>query len=224
MMTDVARHIDHTILKATTVISDIVQLCSEAAAYHFAAVCVPPNFVASAKKELTGSDVKVATVIGFPFGYSAIKAKLAEVDQALNDGAEELDIVINISALKNGSLDLLRNEINTLLPPAHAANSTVKTIIESGVLTDEEIVTCCRIYSEAGVDYLKTSTGYAESGASIHAVQLLKANLPSHIRIKASGGIRSLESVLNYINAGADRIGTSSGVGIMKQQQQLLKS
>lgn len=215
---DMAVYIDHTILKAATVMSDVKKLCSEATEYHFAAVCVPPPFVKTSKKLLTGSEVQVSTVVGFPLGYSNARAKLAEVQQALSDGADELDVVINLSALKNGSWSYLESEMDLLLHPVHEGHKIVKVIIESGILTDEEIIKCCEIYAKVGVDYLKTSTGYAETGATLKAVQLLRANLPSTIKIKASGGIRSYESAIEYILAGADRIGCSAGIEIMKQQ------
>lgn len=215
---NIAEYIDHTILKPATVITDVKKLCSEAIEYGFAAVCVPPPYVRNSKQLLVGSGVKVATVVGFPFGYSVAKAKLAEVDQAINDGADELDIVINLSALKNGTWSYLESEMNALLKPAHDNKRIVKVIIESGILSDEEILRCCEIYAKVGVDYLKTSTGYAERGATLHAVQLMRANLPSAIRIKASGGIKTYESALLYIQAGADRIGCSAGVAIMKEQ------
>lgn len=217
-MKNIASYIDHTILKPTTIASDIKQLCSEAADYHFAAVCVPPPFVKNARQLLEGSGVKVATVVGFPFGYSVSSAKLAEVEQALKDGADELDVVINISAVKSGSWSYLESEIRLLLAPIRQQQKQIKVIIESGILTDEEIIACCRIYAEAGVDFLKTSTGYAEKGASVHAVQLMRANLPSDIKIKASGGIRTYDAALEFVNAGADRIGCSAGVAIMNQQ------
>lgn len=222
-MINVAKYIDHTVLKPTTVADDVKQLCNEARNYQFAAVCVPPPFVKYAGKQLSESEVRVATVVGFPFGYSAAAAKLAEVRQALKDGADELDIVINLTALKGGSLQYLTSEINLLLPPVRDEGKLVKVIIESGILSDEEIVTCCRIYGEAGVDYLKTSTGYAEKGASLHAVQLMRTNLPSTIKIKASGGIRTYASAVEYIDAGAERIGCSAGVAIMKEQQLSVK-
>jgi deoxyribose-phosphate aldolase len=217
-MIDVSGYIDHTVLKPSTVVNDVKKLCSEAAEYHFAAVCIPPPFVKTSKKLLTGTEVKVSTVIGFPFGYSNARAKLAEVQQALTDGADELDAVINLSALKNGSWSYLESEMDLLIHPIHDAKKIVKVIIETGMLTDEEIIKCCEIYTRLKVDFLKTSTGYAETGATIKAVQLLRANLPSSIKIKASGGIRTYESAVQFIEAGADRIGCSAGVEIMKQQ------
>jgi deoxyribose-phosphate aldolase len=215
---NVARYIDHTILKPTTVLDDVRKLCNEAIEFQFAAVCIPPPFVRAAKDFLIGSEVKVATVIGFPFGYSLPAAKLSEVEQAIEDGADELDIVINISAVKSGLWNELEAEMKLLLSPIHLNGSIVKVIFESGILSDEEIVTCCRIYANIGVDFVKTSTGYAETGATLHAVQLMRANLPSHIKIKASGGIRTFESAVEFIEAGAERIGCSAGVSIVKQQ------
>jgi deoxyribose-phosphate aldolase len=215
---NVAPYIDHTILKATTVVDDINKLCSEALQYKFAAVCVPPPFVKTAKDVLQGSDVKVATVIGFPFGYSITAAKLKEVEQALEDGADELDVVLNISAVKNGLWTELEAEIKALITAVHENGKIVKVIIESGVLSDQEIISCCRICSKYGSDFVKTSTGYAETGATLAAVQLMRANLPSHIRIKASGGIKTFEAAKQFIEAGADRIGCSAGVSIIKQQ------
>ncbi|MDD2793980.1 MAG: deoxyribose-phosphate aldolase, partial [Sediminibacterium sp.] len=170
----IARYIDHTILKPTTLVADIEKLCKEAVDYGFAAVCVPPNFVKKAQSLLEGTPVKVATVIGFPFGYSAVEAKLAEVLLAIVDGADELDVVINISAIKNNDWEYLANEINHLMPVIKGKEKVIKVIIESGVLTDEEIIKCCELYGVAGIDYLKTSTGYAEKGASVEAVKLFR--------------------------------------------------
>ncbi len=212
----VNQFIDHTILKPTTLVSDIEKLCAEATEYQFAAVCVPPNFIKKSKELTTGSSVKVATVIGFPFGYSAVEAKLAEIVLALVDGVDELDIVINISAIKNNDWEYLANEINHLLPVIKQHNKTVKIIIESGILTDDEIVKCCQLYGAAGIDYLKTSTGYAEKGASVHTVELFRKNLPPNVQIKASGGIRDYAFAKELVEAGATRLGCSAGVAIVK--------
>ena len=214
---NIASYIDHTVLKPTTTITDIEKLCAEAMQYDFAAVCVPPLFVKKAKELTAGSSVKVATVIGFPFGYSAIEAKVAEIILAILDGADELDMVINISAIKNKDWQFLASEINTVMPIIKGKGKIIKVIIESGVLTDEEIITCCDIYGAAGVDFMKTSTGYAEKGATVHAVQLMKAHLASTIKIKASGGIKDYDFALQLINAGADRIGCSSSVKIAEE-------
>jgi len=215
---NVASYIDHTILKPDTLLDDVKKLCSEAIEYKFAAVCVPPPFVNVSKEFTKGTDIKVATVIGFPFGYAATEAKVAEVYRALEDGADELDIVINISDVKNGYWQKIEKEMTQLITPVHENAKIVKVIIESGSLTDAEIIRCCGICAHINADYVKTSTGYAESGATLHAVQLMRANLPSGISIKASGGIRTYEAAKQYIEAGADRIGCSAGVSIIKQQ------
>ncbi len=212
---NIAKYIDHTILKPTTLVSDIEQLCAEAKQYHFAAVCVPPNFVKKAKSLVAGSEVKVATVIGFPFGYSAVEAKIAEILLAIVDGADELDVVINISAIKNNDWIYLANEINHIMPIIRAKNKVVKIIIESGILTKDEIIKCCEIYGLAGIDYLKTSTGYAEKGATVEAVKLFRTHLPDQVQIKASGGIRDYQFAKELIDAGATRLGCSAGVAIV---------
>jgi deoxyribose-phosphate aldolase len=215
---NIAKFIDHTVLKPTTLISDIEKLCAEAKEYGFAAVCVPPNFVKRAKALTAGSTVKVATVIGFPFGYSAVEAKIAEIVLAIVDGADELDVVINISAIKNNDWQFLADEINHIMPIIRSKDKVIKIIIESGVLTDEEIIKCCDIYGLAGIDYLKTSTGYAEKGASVEAVKLFRKHLPDHIQIKASGGIRDYAFAKELVDAGATRLGCSAGVAIVKGQ------
>jgi deoxyribose-phosphate aldolase len=163
--------------------------------------------------------VKVATVIGFPFGYSTVKAKLAEVEQAIEDRADELDIVINLIALKEGNWALLEEEMTVLTDRAHAAHQLVKVIIESGVLTDEEVIRCCGVYARVGVDFLKTSTGYAEKGATVAAVKLMRQHLPEGIRIKASGGIRDAVFARELIAAGAQRLGCSAGVKIVREEE-----
>ncbi len=196
-------------------VSDIEKLCAEAKQYDFAAVCVPPNFVKVAKEQVVGSDVKVATVIGFPFGYSATEAKIAEIILAMVDGADELDVVANISAIKNGDWAAIADEINHILPIIRSKGKAVKIIIESGVLTNDEIIKCCDIYGIAGIDFLKTSTGYAEKGASVEAVQLFRKHLPEAVHIKASGGIRDYATAKQMIDAGATRIGCSAGVAIV---------
>ncbi len=210
------QYIDHTILKPTTLISDIEKLCAEAKQYQFAAVCVPPNFVKQAKNLLKDSAVKVATVIGFPFGYSAVEAKIAEILLAMVDGADELDVVINISAIKNNDWLYLANEINHIMPIIRSKDKIIKIIIESGILTDEEIIKCCEIYGLAGIDYLKTSTGYAEKGATLEAVKLFRQHLPNQVQIKASGGIRDYAFAKQLLDAGATRLGCSAGVAIVQ--------
>ncbi len=220
-MKSIASYIDHTILKPTTVAEDVRKLCEEAVAYAFAAVCVPPQFVKLAGELTAGSGVKVATVIGFPFGYNTTAAKVAEIRQAIADGADELDMVHNISALKQGDYAFLSAEVAQCLQPVRLHNKCLKVIIESGILTDEEISRSCEVYARHKVDFVKTSTGYAETGATVHAVTLMRAALPGTIEIKASGGIRDYVFAAELVKAGATRIGASAGVAIVKEEQSI---
>jgi deoxyribose-phosphate aldolase len=215
----IATYIDHTVLRPTTTLADVTQLCAEAKQYGFAAVCVPPLFVKKAVELVGGSDVKVATVIGFPFGYSAIEAKLAETVLAIVDGADELDLVINISAIKNNDWQFLASEINAILPIVRKKNKVIKIIIESGVLTDNEIIQCCDLYGAAGVDFMKTSTGYAQTGATVEAVQLMRRHLADAVKIKASGGIKNYTFAMQLIAAGANRLGCSSSVQLVAEEK-----
>lgn len=216
---DIASYIDHTVLKPTTLLSDVEKICAEAIENNFAAVCVPPLFVKRAKAICASTNVKVATVIGFPFGYSAVEAKLAEILLAIVDGADELDFVINISAIKNNDWQYLANELNTILPIIRGKQKVIKIIIESGILTDEEIIKCCDLYGIAGVDFLKTSTGYAEKGASVHAIKLIRKHAAESIKIKASGGIKDYAFAKQLIDAGADRLGCSSSIAILEESK-----
>jgi deoxyribose-phosphate aldolase len=213
----IAAYIDHTVLKPTTTVSDIERVCAEAKEYAFAAVCIPPLFTKRAKELVADSNVKVSTVIGFPFGYSAIEAKVAEIVLAIIDGVDELDIVINISAIKNNDWQFLASEINALMPIIKSKQKVIKVIIESGILTNEEIIKCCDIYGAAGVDFMKTSTGYAEKGATVEAVRIMRAHLPDNIQIKASGGIKTYTFAKELIDAGATRLGCSSSVQLVKE-------
>jgi len=215
----IASYIDHTILKPLTPVADVERLCSEAVEYGFAAVCIPPPYVKRCKAILSPTNVKIATVIGFPFGYSAIEAKVAESVLAIVDGADELDMVINLIALRNNDWDYLDKEVRLLLEIIHQKNKILKVIIESGLLSNEEIIKCCELYGKAGIDYLKTSTGYAEKGASVSAVTLMRTHLPANVKIKASGGIRSYDFAKQLIDAGADRLGCSSSVEIVKGEK-----
>jgi deoxyribose-phosphate aldolase len=217
----IASYIDHTILKPTTTVTDVERICSEAKEYSFAAVCIPPLFTKKAKELVSGSGVKVATVIGFPFGYSAIEAKAAETVLAIIDGVDELDVVINISAIKNNDWQFLANEINALMPIIKSKQKLVKIIIESGILTKDEIIKCCDIYGAAGVDFMKTSTGYAEKGATVEAVSIMRTHLPDNIQIKASGGIKTYTFAKELIDAGATRLGCSSSIQLVKEAMQV---
>jgi deoxyribose-phosphate aldolase len=162
--------------------------------------------------------VRVATVVGFPFGYSVAEAKLVELRRAIGDGADELDVVINLGFVKDENGVELEEEMRPLVEGAHEAGRLIKVIIESGILTDEEIVRCCDMYASLGVDFLKTSTGYAEKGAAVEAVRLMRAHLPAAVRIKASGGIRDAGFARELIAAGADRLGCSASVKIVKEE------
>jgi len=212
----IASFIDHTILKPTTTNEEVKKLCEEAIRYEFAAVCVPPPLVRNAKAVLKDSSVKVATVIGFPFGYSIAKAKIFEIQQSIEDGADELDVMINLVALKSNAWTYLESEIRYITEAIHKYNRLLKVIIETGVLTDTEIIRCCEIYAKSGVDFLKTSTGYAEKGASAEAVMLMRAHLPESVRIKASGGIKTYEFARQLVGAGADRLGCSASISIVQ--------
>lgn len=211
------RYIDHTVLKPTTTLEDIKNLCMEAVEYDFAAVCIPPPFVKLAKTFVGNTTTKVATVVGFPFGYSAIEAKVAESVLSIIDEADELDMVANILAIRNGDWSYVEKEIATVMPLIRNKQKVIKVIIESGILLEEEIIRCCELYARYGVDFVKTSTGYAEKGASVEAVALMRKHLPANIQIKASGGIRTFAFAQELIAVGATRIGASASVEIMKQ-------
>ena len=210
-----ARFIDHTILKNTATARDVDKICKEAMEFSFAAVCIPPYFVQDAKKLVEGSDVKLATVIGFPFGYHHYKTKLEEAGSAMEEGADELDVVMNLAAFKSNDLAYIETEVDQLSKLTAAAGKTLKIIIESGVLTAEEIIKCCELYQHFPVQFLKTSTGYAEKGASVEAVALMRSHLPPHIQIKASGGIRTAAFAHQLIDAGATRLGCSASIAIV---------
>lgn len=211
----IAHFIDHTILKPETKIAEIEKLCTEAVTHGFASVCVPPYFIELAKQKVAGSTVKVATVIGFPFGYSHYSAKVAEVKDALAKGADELDMVINVAALVNGDIATLDAEIKAVTEAIGDSGATLKLILETGILNEDQIMACCVLYSNYPVQFLKTSTGYAAKGASVEAVQIMRANLPAHIQIKASGGIRDYAFAKQLIDAGATRLGCSASVAIV---------
>ena len=216
---NIAAYIDHTILKPTTTNEEVLTLCQEALKFQFAAVCVPPNFVALAKSLLTNSEVKVATVIGFPFGYSNTAAKLAEINQAIEDGADELDMVHHLAALKNKDWELVEADVKACTEACHRKGKIIKVIVESGLLTDDELLECCKRYQHYPIDFMKTSTGYAAVGATTHAVQLMRANLPETIAIKASGGIRNFSFAQELVLAGANRLGCSASVSIATESQ-----
>ena len=216
---NIAQFIDHTILKPTTTLAEIEKVCEEANQYQFAAVCVPPYFVRDASQILQKKKVKLATVIGFPFGYSHYKAKRKEIKEALKEGAQELDMVMNLAAFKSNDIAYLESEIGEITKVIKDYGAVLKLIIESGILTTEEIIKCCELYKHYPIDYMKTSTGYAEKGASLEAVELMRKHLPSTIQIKASGGIRDYHFAKQLIDAGATRLGCSAGVAIVNGER-----
>ncbi len=206
--------IDHTLLKADARYEDIKTLCDEARQYDFASVCVNPHFIPTCAKLLKGSNVKVCTVIGFPLGQTLTSVKVYETEQALKAGADEIDMVINISNVKAGRDDLIKDEIAAIKRACDG--HLLKVIIETCLLTDEEKERVCRIAVSAGADFVKTSTGFSTGGATIEDVTLMRHVVGPHIGVKASGGVRTLEDVKKMVAAGATRIGTSGGVKIMQ--------
>ncbi|MEA5026378.1 MAG: deoxyribose-phosphate aldolase [Erysipelotrichaceae bacterium] len=208
------KYIDHTLLKPQAQKEDIKKLCSEAKEYDFASVCVNPCWVSYCHGLLKDTDVKVCTVIGFPLGSTSSKAKAYEAQQAVIDGADELDMVINIGALKDHDYPAVVQDIAGVV--AKAKGRCVKVIIETCLLTDEEKITACQAAMEANADFVKTSTGFSTGGATADDVKLMKSVVNGRLAVKASGGIRSLEDMMIMIEAGATRIGTSGGVKIMQ--------
>lgn len=208
--------IDHTILKPETVQAQVETICEEALAYDFASVCINPTWVNLTSKLLAGSNVKVCTVIGFPLGANTPEVKAFETKNAIANGAQEIDMVINIGAAKQGDWDLVERDIRAVV---EAANGTlVKVIIETCLLTDEEKVKACLASVAAGADYVKTSTGFSTGGATVEDVQLMRETVGPDIGVKASGGVRSYEDMEAMVAAGATRIGTSSGVLLMQHK------
>jgi deoxyribose-phosphate aldolase len=214
-----ANYFDHTLLKADCTRKDILALCQEAKDHQFAAVCVPPYYVNLAANELDDTRVKVATVIGFPMGYAATAGKVEEIKRAVNDGADELDVVLNLAALKNGDWNFVQSDLDSMTTAVRLRSKQIKVIIETAMLSAEEIKRVCTICQEVGVDFIKTSTGY-QGGASVDAVKLIKETVKdSNIKIKASGGIRQAADAVALIEAGADRLGSSSAVAIIQAQK-----
>ncbi|MBZ2173661.1 deoxyribose-phosphate aldolase [Schnuerera sp. xch1] len=212
---NIASMIDHTLLKSGATEEMIKNLCNEAKKYDFAAVCVNPFYIKRAKEFLRDSDVKIATVIGFPLGANIKEVKAFETTKAIEDGADEVDMVINIGALKNKDYDIVRDDISAVVEAAKD-KAIVKVIIETCLLTDEEKIKACELSSEAGADFVKTSTGFSTGGATIEDIKLMKNTIKDDMKIKASGGIRDYERAKDMIDAGASRIGASSSVKIIK--------
>ncbi|ADE31413.1 deoxyribose-phosphate aldolase [Streptococcus suis] len=211
------KYIDHTILKPETTQEQVEKILAEAKEYDFASVCVNPTWVALAAESLKDSDVKVCTVIGFPLGANTPAVKAFETKDAISNGADEIDMVINIGALKTGNYDLVLEDIKAVV--AASGDKLVKVIIEACLLTDDEKVKACQLSQEAGADYVKTSTGFSTGGATVADVALMRKTVGPDMGVKASGGARSYEDAIAFIEAGASRIGASSGVAIMNGAQ-----
>ncbi len=212
---DLAHFIDHTLLKPDCTLSEIKQLCEEALQNQFAAVCIPPYYVKDANNILEKSEVKVSTVIGFPMGYASTPSKVEEIKRAIDEGADEMDAVINICAVRNQNWNFIRNEMESLATACHMRGKILKVILETGLLSEAEIIKLCEVAADAQADYVKTSTGYLGQGATVEVVQLMRKVLPAVIKIKASGGIRDRQFAEQLVAAGANRLGSSSGIAIL---------
>lgn len=209
-------YLDHTLLIPTANTDAIKALCEEAIANEFKAICINPYFASSASKILTESDVKLATVAGFPFGYNPTVAKAAEIKWAIDHGADEIDAVVNIAALKSGEFSFVRNDIETIVRSVTMRGKTIKMIVEASILTEDELKRVLEYCVESGVHYIKNSSGYQGDGATVDMIQKLRSMLPPDIKIKASGGIKSKRQAIKLIEAGADRIGSSACLNIIK--------
>ena len=210
--------IDHTALKADTTKEQIVKLCNEAKEYGFFSVCINPTWVKTAANELQGSEVKVCTVIGFPLGASTSETKAFETKDAIEKGADEVDMVVNIGALKDQNDDLVEQDIRAVVEAARG-KALVKVIIETSLLTQEEKVRACKLAVAAGANYVKTSTGFSTGGATVEDIKLMRETVGPGIGVKASGGVRDREGALQMVEAGATRIGASAGIAIVKGEQ-----
>ncbi len=216
---DIARTIDHTLLKPDATEDQVRVLCDEAARYHFASVCVNPGFVRLCAQLLRGSQVKVCTVIGFPLGATTSATKAFEARRAIREGATEIDMVLNVGALKSGDYQLVFEDIREVSQAAHDAGALLKVILETALLTDEEKVAACLLAKRARADFVKTSTGFSSGGATLRDVAIMRATVGPDIGVKASGGIKSYLDAVGMIEAGATRIGASAGVSIVKESK-----
>jgi deoxyribose-phosphate aldolase len=212
----VAALIDHTILKADATRAEVTKVCREARQYRFASVCVNPYWVPLVKAELAGSPVKVCTVVGFPLGATSTEAKVCETADAIRAGAQEIDMVINIGALRSGETDAVRQDIASVVHASHAGGAIVKVILETALLDDAQKRIASQLAKAAGADFVKTSTGFSTAGATVHDIELMRAAVGPTMGVKASGGIRSLEDLKSMAAAGATRIGASASVKIVE--------
>lgn len=210
---EIMKHVDHTQLKAFATWEDIQKLCDEAVEYQTASVCIPPCYIQRVK-EAYGEQINICTVVGFPLGYSVTEAKIAETKKALEDGASEIDMVINISDVKNGDYAAVEKEIAALKEVV--GDKILKVIIETCYLTEEEKIAMCKAVTAAGADYIKTSTGFGTAGATIQDIRLFKENIGEHVKMKAAGGVKTVEDLEAFLQEGCDRIGTSSAVKLIQ--------
>ena len=213
----VAAIIDHTLLKPDAMREDVALLCQEAREFSFASVCLNSCWVSLAESQLSGSAVRICTVVGFPLGANESLIKTIEADMALSQGATELDMVINIGWLRSGEFHPVQKEIAEMANMCHSRGAILKVILETCLLSDEEKTTACRLAAEADADYVKTSTGFSKSGATVEDVALMRSVVGSEMGVKASGGVRTLDALTRMVRAGANRIGTSSGVAIVRE-------
>lgn len=212
-----ANKIDHTLIKPNCTPKDIERLCEEAATYQFAGVCVPPYYVKEATRILENHLTKVITVIGFPMGYSTTPAKVEEVKRAIDEGADEIDVVINICAIKHNNWSYVRNDIDSMTRAAHLKGKQIKIIIEIGLLTEEELKQVCNICNDIDVNYVKTSTGYHDTEpVTVKDIAFLRSLLKQTVKIKASGGVRTAIDAQNLLEAGASRLGSSASLQIIE--------
>jgi len=220
---NIARYIDHTLLRPSATVEQIKKLCAEAKEHKFHAVCVNPYYAYLCREELHETGIDVCSVIGFPLGANCVSTKFNESVQAINDGADELDMVINIGALLSGHYHAVMDEIRYIADLAHTASVIVKAIIETGLLTDEQKILACRLAGISGADFVKTCTGFNGGQATVEDVRLMKEAASGTVKVKASGGIKDYAAALAMIEAGADRIGTSSGVKIVQEEKEALE-
>jgi len=217
MQLSVNQYIEHTNLSPLITSAQVEQLIDEAITYQFCGICVPPYWVKKARRDVGKANIQVVTVIGFPLGYQRSEIKLREMESAVRDGADELDIMLNISAVKNNALEWVKIELAQFSKFAHEREKIVKVILETAYLTETELRETCKVCIDTGVDFLKTSSGFAPAGAQLDTVRLMRSLAPESVGIKASGGIKTYEQALSFIQAGAERIGTSAGIQIMQQ-------
>jgi deoxyribose-phosphate aldolase len=213
---NIARLIDHTILRPDAMRSDVMQVCAEALQYEFASVCVNSFWVPMVAQELQGSQIKVCTVAGFPLGAASTAAKVAETLGALAHGAQEIDMVMNIGALRGGENDIVEKDIRAVVAASRDRGAIVKVIIETALLTDEQKILACRLSQKAGADFVKTSTGFSKAGATVEDITLMRRTVGRDMGVKASGGIRTLDDLKAMVAAGATRVGASASVKIIE--------